>query len=111
MATDRLTAIFETREGAERARAALLDEGVARDRIAISIPETGDGIAAEAPGETYENQPGEDEESARRGRFGSAVRSAACTLTVEGASSEAERARIGAILESRGAREVVRPPA
>jgi hypothetical protein len=111
MATDPLTGIFETREAAESAREALLGDGVARERIALSLPQTADGIAAEAPGETYENQPGENEESARRGRFGSAARSAACTLTVDGASSEAERGRIRAILMSRGAREVLRPPA
>jgi hypothetical protein len=111
MATNRLTGIFGTREAAERARDALLGEGIARERIAISVPETGDGIAAEAPGQSYENQPGEGEEAARRGRFGSAVRSAVCALTVDGASSEAERGRIGAILARSGARDVMRPPA
>ncbi|HEX6632339.1 MAG TPA: hypothetical protein VF038_00125 [Usitatibacter sp.] len=107
MAT-RLTGIFDTVSAAERARDALVAEGIARERITLSASQTSDGIAAEAPGETYENQAGEDRASVERGRFGSAIRSAVCALTVD---STGEEERVGAILRSRGAREVMRPPA
>jgi hypothetical protein len=102
-----LTGIFDTVSAAERARDALVAEGIARERITLSAQQTSDGIAAEAPGQAYENQAGEDRESVERGQFGSAIRSAVCALTVDSAG---EDERIGAILTSRGAREVTRPP-
>jgi hypothetical protein len=106
MATQ-LTGIFDTVSAAERARDALVAEGIARERITLSALQTRDGIAAEAPGQSYENQAGADRESVERGRFGSAIRSAVCALTVDAAG---EKDRVAAILESRGAREVTRPP-
>ena len=54
-----------------------------------------------------ENQPGEDGKSVERGRFGTAIRSAVCAVSVD-AGDEGER--VGAILRTRGAREVTRPP-
>ena len=105
-----VTGIFDSHAAAARARDALLAEGVARERMTVSESETSDGIAAEAPGETYENQAGEDGESAERGRFGSAVRAAVCTLSVDAGDSRSERRRIGELLRSSGAREVTRPP-
>jgi hypothetical protein len=102
-----LTGIFDSYGDAQRARDALVSEGIARERITLSAPQTADGIAAEAPGQTYENQVGEDRESVERGEFGSAMRSAVCAVSVD-AGDEGDR--IGAILESRGAREVTRPP-
>ncbi len=110
MASTVVTGIFDSHAAAAQARDALLSWGVARERITLSEGETSDGIAAEAPGETYENQAGEDEESAERGRFGSAVRGAVCTISVDAGHSQAERRRIGALLRSNGAREVTRPP-
>lgn len=102
-----LTGIFDSLAAAERARDALVSEGIARGRITMSVPQTGDGIAAEAPGESYENQVGEGRESVERGKLGSAVRSAVCALSVD-AGEESDR--VGAILRSRGARAVMQPP-
>lgn len=102
-----LTGFFDSLAAAERAREALVSEGIARERITMSATQTSDGIAAEAPGESYENQAGEDRHTVARGKFGSAMRSAVCALSVE-AGDEGDR--VGAILRSRGAREVMRPP-
>jgi hypothetical protein len=110
MANPLVTGIFDSRAAAARAREALLAHGIAGERIAVSTMETGDGIAAEAPGESYENQAGEDEASAARGRFGSAVRGALCTVSVDAGASRSERRRIGELLGASGAREVMQPP-
>jgi len=110
MANPLVTGIFDSRAAAAHAREALLAQGIAGDRITMSEMQTSDGIAAEAPGETYQNQVGEDRESAARGRFGSAVRSAVCTLSVDTVDSDSERRRIGELLRSSGAREVTQPP-
>lgn len=110
MAKPLVTGIFDSSAAAARAREALLAQGIAGERVTTSAVETSDGIAAEAPGEAYENQAGEDEESAERGRFGSAVRSAVCTVSVDAGGSPAERRKIGDVLRSSGAREVTQPP-
>ena len=110
MANALVTGIFDSSAAAARAREALLAQGIAGERITMSEMQTSDGIAAEAPGEAYENQAGEDEESAERGRFGSAVRSAVCTLSVEASGPHSERRKIGEVLQASGAREVTQPP-
>lgn len=53
-----LFAVFASEEEAMRARSALLENAVDPNDIAISIDLTRDGIAAEAPGQAYENQGG-----------------------------------------------------
>jgi hypothetical protein len=51
-----LTAVFASPDEARRAHSALLRNGIDRREVAISIDLTRDGIAAEAPGQTYVNQ-------------------------------------------------------
>src|SRR5688500_3242982 len=51
-----LTAVFASPDEARRAHSALLGKGLDRREIAISIDFTRDGVAAEAPGQTYVNQ-------------------------------------------------------
>jgi len=110
MANPLVTGIFDSSAAPAHAREALLAQGICGERIAVSAMETSDGIAAEAPGESYENQAGEDAESAERARFGSAARSALCTVSVEAGDSEPERRRIGELLAASGAREVMQAP-
>ncbi len=55
----RVTGIFPTLASAHAARRALLSHGVAEDHITVSVSQTEDGIAAEAQGQSHENQPGQ----------------------------------------------------
>ena len=66
-----VVAVFDSRPAAELAKATLLRAGVPENRIAVSAGLTDDGIAAEVPGQAYENQPGQP---ARDGNTPSAIR-------------------------------------
>ena len=94
--------VFASPEAAERSRAALLADGVAAPRITISRALTEDGVAAEAPGQNYENQPGQ-----RTGHTSHIddVFAAGAVLSVE-PLSEAEEVRIAETLLGSGARRV-----
>jgi hypothetical protein len=110
--------IFRKEEDALRAKEECLNAGIPVERIALSVSETADGIAAEAPGESYENQPGEAKADAaeggfirrignwiggeashdtRQARYGEAVRAGIRVLTVD-VRSEDEKKRIANIL-------------
>lgn len=83
-----VVAVFDSRPAAEGAKATLLRAGVPESRIAVSAGLTDDGIAAEAPGQAYENQPGQPAEQAEAARFGAAVRSGGCVVSVLARSDE-----------------------
>lgn len=104
----RITAIFDTVRAAQDARDALLREGLDEDSIVLSASQTADGVAAEAPGQSFENQPGQTEQDSESARFGTAVRSGTCALTLEAATG-AEGA-LGQMLSACGARQVIAPP-
>jgi len=53
-----LIAVFTLEEEAIRAHSALMVNGIDPNDVAISIDLTRDGIAAEAPGQAYENHGG-----------------------------------------------------
>jgi hypothetical protein len=76
-----LYAVFGNVAAAERARDELASSGIAH--IALSRWLTEDGIAAEAPGQAYENQPGQRREESDAGPFMDAVLSGAVVLSVE----------------------------
>ena len=59
--------------------------------MALSALLTDDGIAAEAPGQSYENQPGQPSSDSELARYGEAVRAGACVLSVFTRSEEEER--------------------
>jgi hypothetical protein len=115
-------AIFRKEGDALRAEEECLNAGIPVESIALSVSGTADGIAAEAPGESYENQPGEARADAaeggfirrignwiggeashdtRQARYGEAVRAAVRVLTVD-VRSEEEKQRIANILERCG---------
>jgi hypothetical protein len=52
-------AVFASKAEAVKAQEGLVRDGFSEDRIAISVDLTSDGIAAEAPGQAYENQGAE----------------------------------------------------
>jgi hypothetical protein len=104
-----IVGIFGDLGAAERARAELMEAGIARHRIALSANLTDDGIAAEAPGQSYENQYwSSDEDDTRRARFNAEVQSAACVVSV--ASEPRDRERIAELLRREGARRTLLRP-
>ena len=109
MASLHVSGVFDTVDSAERARADLLEEGIEGQRISLSALQTDDGIAAESPGHTFENQPGQTGKSSAAARYGAAVRTGSCVLTVH-AHSSAERERSSELMRACGAREIASPP-
>ena len=105
---DTTVGIFRSRDDAERARRALLATGVNEEQMRMSAPLTADGIAAEAPGQSYENQdfPRDADEKAVA-QYGSAVRTGACTLSVAAAGNLDGVERV---MREQGAHAVTRRP-
>lgn len=83
-----IVAVFDSVGAAEGARTRLLQAGVPERRIAVSADLTHDGIAAEAPGQAFENQPGQPRAEKEAGRYADAVRSGACVVSVLARSDE-----------------------
>lgn len=83
-----VVAVFDSVGAAESARTRLLQAGVPEKRIAVSADLTRDGIAAEAPGQAYENQPGQPSKDTEAARYGEAVRSGTCVVSVLARSDE-----------------------
>ena len=54
----------------------------------LGVPLTDDGVAAEAPGQSFENQPGQPPADSRSARYGEAIRTGACVLSVFTRSEE-----------------------
>ena len=97
--------IFDRPDDAEKVRDQLIQAGIARHRILISRLVTEDGIAAEAPGQSYENQRDEllvgdvpDPE-----RWGEAARSAGCVLSVV-VRSPVDKQHVAELMVRHGAR-------
>jgi hypothetical protein len=98
--------IFDSEAGARQARDELLAAGISESSVVISTNLTHDGIAAEAPGQSYENQPGQRmHQRGSGGWFGSlsgrntrqaqrdlqyedAVHAGSCVVSVEASSAE-----------------------
>ena len=92
-----IVGVFASAAAAEDARVALRHAGVPENRIALSAGLTEDGIAAEAPGQSYENQPGQPASDSAMAPYGEAVRSGACVVSVF-ARSEEERQYVEQLL-------------
>jgi len=95
--TARVVGVFSSAVAAQHACETLRRAGVPERRIALSTHLTEDGIAAEVPGQSYENQPGQPPEQSAQARFGEAVRSGSCVVSVLARSDE-ERHFIEALL-------------
>jgi hypothetical protein len=108
--------IFRTEDGARQAYEELIGAGFPGNSVIISANLGHDDIAAEAPGQSYENQPGQagtggwfgsvtgrNARQVRRGaQFEDAVRSGSSVVTVEAVSVE-QIERAGHILQTLGA--------
>ena len=89
--------------GSSLDRAAFLRAGVPQNRITVRSGLTEDVIAAEAPGQSYENQPGQPAWDSAMAPYGEAVRSGACVVSVF-ARSEEERQYVEQLLLKNRAR-------
>lgn len=95
--TARVVGVFSSAPAAEHACDTLRRAGVPEKRIVLSTHLTADGIAAEVPGQSFENQPGQPAEQSAQARLGDAVRSGSCVVSVLARSDE-ERHFIEALL-------------
>jgi hypothetical protein len=103
MASQTMVGMFDTVSAAEQAKMGLLEAGIREDRIALSADLSEDAIAGEAPGQSYENQPGQSPDDSARAGFGVAVRSGVCVLSVK-AESNADGKYIEQLMRQKGAR-------
>lgn len=103
--------VFDSVSAAEKAKAGLLKSGIQEERIALSGNLTDDDIAAEAPGQSYEHQTyaGSDKTDTHRARYGEAVRTGACVLSVE-SSSGGDCRQLQQLLKREGARITMERP-
>jgi hypothetical protein len=101
-----MTGIFDTVAAAKQMRSALLGAGIGEDRISLSADLSDDAIAGEAPGQSYENQPGQSPGDSARAGYGYAVVTGVCVLRVK-TRSRADARRIEALLRRGGARRTV----
>jgi len=109
-----LAATFGNPSDAAVARASIVRAGVPVERVNLSINLTMDAVAAEYPGQSFENQGdrGSDQVKAGpgytdtdRARFNQEVRTAACVLTVQLDDDRTEA--IAGMLREHGAKSVV----
>lgn len=103
--------IFDSVATAEKAKAQLLRSGISADRIALSANLTDDDIAAEAPGQSYEHQTyaGSDRADMQRARYGEAVRTGACVLSVS-SDSGGDCRQVQQLMKREGARITLERP-
>jgi hypothetical protein len=95
--------VFRSLEAAEQSKQELARLGIDVSRIVLSRPLAEDGIAAEAPGQNYENQPGE--RPSFRTDYVDDILGGAALLTVEPHSTK-EKAKIELLLQRTGAYRV-----
>jgi hypothetical protein len=111
--------MFGSLESGRQARETLLQAGIADERIALSANLTDDAIAAEVPGQAFENQEYASSDQVRasggwsdteHARYLVEVCSAACVLSVRVAGA-VDAGRVRALLRRAGARRAIsRPP-
>lgn len=83
-----IVGVFRDPGAAEQARRAVCDAGIDPARVRLSRLLAEDGIAAEAPGQSFENQPGQPENDGAQAPYAEAFRSGGCALSVSCDSAE-----------------------
>lgn len=101
--------VFWNAAAAQHASAYLTESGIAPHRIVLSASLTEDGIAAEAPGQSYENQGENADTDADLARYGEAVRAGACLLSVTSESNRDSR-HIAHLMRQTGAQGIMQRP-
>jgi hypothetical protein len=100
--------VFASPAAAEEARSALRRAGMPESRMALSATLTEDAMAAEVPGQSFENQPGQPADS-KSARYAEAVRTGACVLSVFTRSEEEKQYVEQLLLRNRAHRTTLRP--
>lgn len=97
-----ITGVFSSTGEAEHARQRLVEAGVAESRIGLSTDLTVDGIAAEYPGQSYSNQPGQSSQGIDVDACSDAIHGGTCVVSVE-LSGNADPGRVEQIMRQCGA--------
>lgn len=106
MARSQVVGVYGSVARARVVQEALITEGTPEDQVSISVDLTADGIAAEAPGQAYVNQPGDGGSAVRwQGADGgpraepqlAATRAGGCVVTAAARNAHEAR-RIRAIM-------------
>lgn len=100
--------MFNSVGAAEEARAALLRSGIPPHSVTLSANLTADSIAAEAPGQSFTNQPGQPAGDSACADYGEKIRTGACAVSVE--PGAAGRAAVEKILQTSGAHITTQRP-
>ena len=119
MSSSTIAGVFASQNAAEQARDALVRDGLPLSRITLSLSISEDGLTAEYPGQSFENQPGQEtgyrrahpatwagqaaRQFAASARYHEAVRSGGCLMSVE-VESGAQRERVERLMRAQGAR-------
>lgn len=100
----RAVGVFDSVEAAESSRSALVAAGVERQRIMLSASFTSDDIAAEWPGQSYENQSyAASKDDTRWARFTEALHAGTCAMSVA-STSGADCRKLRDLMQRTGAR-------
>ncbi|WP_156822013.1 hypothetical protein [Azoarcus sp. KH32C] len=99
-----LVGAFPTPADADRAKLRLVQAGVSETSIALSTDLAADALAAECPGQSYTNQPGQSPSETFTTSDADTAHVGGCVLRVELAPTE-NRAVVEMIMRESGARQ------
>ena len=99
--------VFGSLGAAEQAKLRLVNAGIAETNISLSAELTADDIAAEAPGQTYSNQPGKPAGAGLADAHADAAHSGACVLCVD-LGSDDDHNSVELIMRDCGAKQTIR---
>lgn len=99
-----VTGVFSSTGDAERAKQRLVEAGVAENCIELSTNLTGDAIAAEYPGQSYSNQPGQSSEGVAMDPCSDAFHGGSCVVSVD-LSGNADSHSVEQVMRQCGAQQ------
>jgi len=99
-----VTGVFARAGDADQAKLRLVEAGVPEDCIALSTDLSADGVAAEFPGQSYSNQPGQASGEDFLDAGADTAHVGACVLRVD-LGSNADRGSVELIMRQCGARQ------
>ena len=106
MTRNMVEGIFGSRGAAEQAKLKLLGNGIAETCICLSTELTADDVAAEAPGQTYSNQPGKPAGAGLADAHADAAHAGACVLCVD-LGRGGDRNSVELIMRDCGAKQTI----
>lgn len=106
MTSHMVAGVFTSVGAAEQAKLKLVDAGIAETCISLSAEMTGDDVAAEAPGQTYSNQPGKPAGAGLDDAHADAAHAGSCVLCVD-LGSRGERSSVEQIMRRCGAQQTM----